>query len=183
MESFELRLNLAFKNHIQILRSIKLLKLPPISRIRLNRVSDSNSDLLEFFQYSLPDKLNFLTLNLSFHKIVNLDFYADALACGLGKVTRNVFFGAFKFSEKAFETILKACKNTHTVNFYRCIIDIEDELNFTESEYKISILSFSGSGLIPENSWDSHRDKLIKIIKAISECRLKNSLTEINLAN
>lgn len=183
MESFELKLNLDFKNHTRILEYGKLLQLPPIGRIRINWAKNNNEDLREFFKNSIPKKLKYLTLNLSNKTFVNMDFYIQALSPGLGRVTQNVFFGCFNFNGNTFELTLKACKNIHTVIFYKWVIEVEDELNLREKEYKISTLSFNGSGLMPENNWNSHPNELRKILNGISTCNLKKSLQKLNLTN
>ena len=65
--------------------------------------------------------------------------------------------------------------------FWRCQIDLSSDIDLSGPEYRTTYLSFMQVGDKKENDWETHPERLKRVIKAISMCSLKDSLETLNV--
>ena len=97
-----------------------------------------------------------------------------------------MYFCSMDFSGKSFEQIVKASYNWERLTFWFSTIHLPETLDFRiDTNYKIKHLSFQDSGntywTILKTDWMTDPTAFSKIVNAISESGLKESLKEINI--
>ena len=70
---------------------------------------------------------------------------------------------------------------TERVTFWDCKLRLEGDLNFGEDDYKTQYISFTGCGNNHDNNWKNKQDIFERILSAISNSHLKESLQTINI--
>ena len=87
----------------------------------------------------------------------------------------------FSFSKLNFEQTVKASAKSQRIVFCAWIFDSNTDFNFIGPAYTTSYLSLRYVGNKSKNSWKTHPERLKRIVKAISECSLKDSLNTIDV--
>ena len=99
------------------------------------------------------------------------------------KVDKEVYFYYMKLNSKQFSSIIKNWAHLKRIGFIKCKINISGGVEFSkqdssEEKYKIESFNLKGCG-------DGYRGGILteadmdKIIKAMSECSLKDSLKRL----
>ena len=78
---------------------------------------------------------------------------------------------------------MKASANSDRIVFLGCQVDLSSDIDFSGPEYRTTYLSFMQTGDRKVNDWKNHPERLKRVIKAISECSLKNSLKTLNVCD
>ena len=60
-------------------------------------------------------------------------------------------------------------------------MDLSSDIDLSGPHYSTSYLSFMFVGNLKENDWNSHPERLERVIKAISLCSMKDSLKTLNV--
>ena len=163
-------------------------RLPNTIKLKINHITNENSDLAKFLINCAPSKIKQLLINNendSFSTI-NSSFYIDSLSHAVSKATKEVYIKGFYFKRADLQKFIMAAHNVEKLVFDNCSIRCLKQLNFGEDiQYNIKYLSFQSCGDINSIYLKTHWIKTSKsfknIIDAISECGLKNSLEKINI--
>ena len=152
------------------LESIKL-KLPNIKRIRIDNISDSDTDLNSFLLNWTPDQLELFAMNINSinPSRVKADFYIEALCKTLKSVTKEVYIRWMNLTSSDFEQIIKASSNSERLVFRYNEIQCATVLNFvTTSKYNIKFLSFDywGDPSLKKSEFNSDPSTFKHIIKS-----------------
>ena len=76
---------------------------------------------------------------------------------------------------------MKASANSDRIVFQLCQIDLSSDIDLSGPEYRTTYLSLWQIGNRAENDWKGYPERLKRVIKAISECSLKDSLKTLNV--
>ena len=60
-------------------------------------------------------------------------------------------------------------------------IDLSSDVDFSGPVYTTSYLSFRGVGNRNANEWKAHPERLKRVLKAVSQCSLKDSLKTLDV--
>ena len=152
-------------------------------RVRINNLTNNDPILKSFFENSCPTNLSFLSLNLKSVYQIEISYYMDELKEWLLNSTGKVHLRNFSMSSDEFCTILKSSSQCNTLIIQYSTISISGslDLNIDDNTYKIKNLSFRNCGDDCRSSWYDKRRRLVKILKAIHDSGLRDSLTKINL--
>ena len=88
-----------------------------------------------------------------------------------------------KHTRNTLERVMKASSNANRIHIRFSKIELDADFDFSGPDYKTTYLSLSWCGSLPDvgDQWIEHPTRLEKIIKAISECKLKDTLTTLNM--
>ena len=156
-------------------------KLPEIKRIYLQYIPENNSELLQFLEKSSPDRLRILTFGWNSTARVKIDFYLDGLKKALKGVSKEVLANYWIYSKDSLEKMVKASANCERLIIRQSVTDCDQDLDFSGPVYKVKYFGFPYWGDYAGNAWSTNPDKLRRIIKAISESSMKESLTTLNI--
>ena len=156
--------------------------------IKLDQVSNSDLNYNAFFENWFPPKLQLFCLNCPRYDAtaIKAEFYINSLWKAVSSVTKEVFIDCFEFSEAELEQIIKSASNAERVVLNYWDIRCSTVLDFgSEIKHKIKHLSFAQWGYNKDfyrtTDWKSNPSCFENIINAISKCKLKSSLEEINI--
>ena len=78
---------------------------------------------------------------------------------------------------------MKASSNASRIHIRYSKVELDADFDFSGPDYKTTYLSLSWCGSHPDvgDQWIEHPIRLEKIIKAVSECKLKDTLTTLNM--
>ena len=97
--------------------------------------------------------------------------------------SQEIYFWNWSFADSSLCSIIKASCNVNTLDFCSCKFSLLGPLSLVGPSYNIKELSFNYSGNTHSNDWSTYPERLNLLIKAISECSLKNSLEKISMAS
>ena len=110
-----------------------------------------------------------------------MEYYFNSLLNAAKWVTDEFYLNYFEISNSHLEELIKACANVKSTTIRFSKLDLSHDLDFSGPEYSTSYLSFSTWGNCDGSNWSKEPEKLERLIKAISQCNLKTSLTILNL--
>ena len=167
--------------HFVLIQILFVLKLPDINRVSFGFIPETNDDLLYFLKNSAPDKTNIFLFGEAMDALTKIDYYLDGLDTALKGVTGEVFTFWWSHSKLSLERVIKASCNSSRLTIRHSKLDWDKDFNFSGPEYKTTYLSFCHWGNYHDNNWRANPKKLERIIKAISKCKLKDSLQTLNV--
>lgn len=169
---------------VTMLASLKL-RLPNLKGMAVSNFKGFN-DLAYFFIHCVPCKLEYLSINFSTPS--GLDeintFTIRALVKGIQKVTQQVFIENAIINEDHLEEVVKASSQTVQLIINDSKVLLGRSLDFNRDiVYKTSYISFSNCGghIKSSKQWDKKPGKFEKLIMAIRDSGLGNSLKSINV--
>ena len=165
------------------------LKLPDIKRIRIDYVSDSDSNLSRFFTNCTPNQLKFLCINYSTGPDIPIKSKIDinSLSKAVIGVTKEVYIRLYEFSAADLQQFVRAACNVERIIICRCSVHCSSALDFGATlKYNTNFLSFQfwGDTGCKEltTDWISDPSCFSHIVDAISSSGLRDSLTKLSIA-
>ena len=117
-----------------------------------------------------------------FSRLYKIDYYLDGLDTAFKGVTKEVFTFCWSHSKLSLERVIKASCNASRIIISCSKLDWDNDFDFSGPHYNTSYLSFLMWGNYHGNNWSTNPEKLGRIIKAISECSMKDSLQTLNVS-
>ena len=130
------------------------LRLPNLNGIRVDCISDANTDLISFFSDCTPSSLCLLAVNCVTNSStgINPQFFIDAFSEAAWRTTKEVYLNCIHFSVKDFQTVIRASFKAEKIVFNFCSIHYFSGLDFgTDFCYKTKFLSFQQWGHTSKN--------------------------------
>ncbi|CAI2375796.1 unnamed protein product [Moneuplotes crassus] len=93
----------------------------------------------------------------------------------------NLTFIKMVISKKKIGRIIVMASKFMVLSFSQCRIEVGDLSIPDNIQFGTRTLSFNETGHQNNSNWDQNYDEVESLLKAISECKLKNSLSWINL--
>ena len=162
--------------------------MPDIKRIRIDQVSDSDSDLNNFFDNWCPTNFKLLWINYGYISLtpIKANFYTSSLFKAVGSATKEVYIQFFEFRVEDLQQFVKAACNAERIIFCGCSIHCSAALDFgTNLIYKTKYLSFQQCG---DNNlkdlttdWKTDSSAFSHIVDAIAKSGLRHSLTKLSI--
>jgi hypothetical protein len=89
--------------------SAEKVRLPEIKRIKIDKLTNDNSLLNDFFAHCVPNSVELFNLNRSYHNdLIKTEYYLDSLCRALKGVSKQAYIENLDVSKKALEEIVKA---------------------------------------------------------------------------
>ena len=165
------------------------LRLPNLSGIRIEQISDTDADLACFLSDCIPARFKLLAINYSSNNNTGIKskFYADAFSGAAARTTKEVYFYRIDFSAEDLQTVVRAAHNAERIVFRFCCIHCAPGLDFgADLSYKTKFLNFQfwGSTNWKEGTtdWKTDPSKFSLIVDAIGSSGLKASLEKLSIA-
>ena len=163
-------------------------RLPDIKRIRINDVSDSDTDLSSFLSNCIPNKLKLLCINSKSNTRtpIKSKFDIKSLSKAVGSVTKEVYIRMYEFSVKDLQQFVRAAHSAERIIIQRCSVHCSSALDFgSKLKYNTNFLSFQHWWL-PEykeltTDWMSDPSCFSHIVDAIGRSGLRHSLTKLSI--
>ena len=121
------------------------LRLPSIKRIKIDKVTASDSELNSFLQNWTPEQLELFWMNRNIvrNEEVKAEFYLDSLWKMLQTVSKEVYLWGILLNTSAFEQVVKSASNSERLVLRWCEISCSSALDFsTSSQYNINFFEF-----------------------------------------
>ena len=164
------------------------LRLPDISGIRIQGISDKDTDLISFLNDCTPASLNLLAVNY-FPNIstgIKSKFYVDAFSKAAARTNKEVYFSRIEFSAEDLQTVVRAAHKAERIVFHFCCIHCSSGLDFgADLNYNTKFLSFQQWGNMSKErmtDWKSDPSSFSFVVDAIDRCRLRVSLQKLSIA-
>ncbi|CAI2361161.1 unnamed protein product [Moneuplotes crassus] len=190
-ESKELKLNMSEDNSMNLVKSIGASKcfLGDMNRLQIDYVSKKDHSLNDFLKNCNLSSLRLLSFNNNFlgstgSQALKIKFYQEGLQRLLINVTKEVYLENLIIDGLDLSCIIQSCVNTERLVIRYSKISTSDSLDFsTPPQAKLEYLSFCycGGEKWCSEQWDMYPEKFEKIIVAIKNSSLKNSLKSINV--
>ena len=166
------------------------MRLPNLERIKIDKVSDFDADLVNFLTDCIPAKLEKFWIN--FDQIedipIKAEFYFSSLLKAVSVVTEELFFYLFEFSAVELQSIIRAACNAKQIVIRRCSVHCSTTLDFGKTtKYKTNFLSFESWGYSGYKQvtidWKIHQSCFSNIVHAIGNSGLRHSLTKLDISD
>ena len=165
------------------------LRLPNIKGIRIEHISDADTDLSSFLCDCTPTRLNLLAVNywaISYTGIKS-KFYVDSFSRAAASTTKEVYFQCIDFSAEDLQTIVRAARNAERIVFRFCSIHCSSDLDFGDDlSFNTKFLGFQYWGNTNwkqiTTDWKADPSKFSFIEDAIGSSGLKVSLKKLSIA-
>ena len=166
------------------------LRLPDLSGIRIDYISDEDIHFANFLSKCTPEHLKLLAVNYCTKSKTGIKskFYVDEFSKAAARTAKEVYFSCIDFSAEDLETVVKAAHNAERIVFHFCCIHCSSGLNFgADLSYNTKFLSFQywGSTGFKERTtdWKEDPSSFSLIVDAIGGSGLRTSLEKISIAN
>ncbi|CAI2361409.1 unnamed protein product [Moneuplotes crassus] len=189
-ESKELKLNMSedkSKNLVKAMGESKY-SFGDMNRLQIDKISNEDHTLNNFLKNCSHSSLRLLSFNHSYlgsngSEAVKVKFYEEGMQNLLANVTREVYLRHLIVDASDLSQIVKACVNSERLTINWSKISTSDSLDFsTPAQTKLQYLSFYDcGGKWCSEEWDKYPARFEKIILAIKNSSLKNSLNTINV--
>uniref|UniRef100_A0A7S3JB58 Uncharacterized protein n=1 Tax=Euplotes harpa TaxID=151035 RepID=A0A7S3JB58_9SPIT len=113
--------------------------------------------------------------------MVKISHYIDSLEDVLAKVTKEAYLDYFIYTKDDFERTVKACHNAARIVFRGSKIELTQDMDFSGPSYKAEYFSVEFCGDYKQEEWSESPGKLEIIIRAISNCGLRDTLRTFNV--
>ena len=164
------------------------LRLPDLSGIRIEHISEADDDLADFLSNCTPARLNLLVVNYGAKSKIGImsEFYVGVFSEAAAKTAKEVFFSWIDFSAEDLQTIVRAARNTERIVFNWCCIHCSSGLDFGyDLNYKTKFLSFQSWGSTDykerTTDWKADPSKFSLIVDAIGNSGLRVSLEKLSI--
>ena len=186
LDEFKLVLDLSESKDVEFISSVyKMERLPDINLVWLWFVPNSNKNVEAFLSNIAPKNLRMLKFGgEAFYEDafpVDINFYLKGLLNSFTLTTEIVIFENWNFTDSDFEFLIKAGSHIYCFTFQYCRFDLKSEISLEGPAYNIEEISFYHSGTNHDNNWREYPEKLERVIKAIGNSSLKQSLNKIEL--
>ena len=165
------------------------LRLPDLNGIRVDYISDTNTDVTCFLSDCTPARLKLLNVNClrNSDSGIKSKFYVNAFSEAAVRTTKEVYFSCIDFRAKDLQTVIRAAHSTERIVFYFCCIHCSSGLDFgADFSYKTKFLSFQSWGNTNHKErttdWKADPSKFSLIVDAIGSSGLKASLKILSIA-
>ena len=160
-------------------------RIPNIRRIRIDNITDDDTDLNSFLSNWVPDRFELFWLNNNHmnETSVKADFYMNTLCKTLKWVSKEVFIQCLKLTTSDLEQVFKASSNSERLVIRFCDVSCSTALDFvTTDKYNIKILSFCNwCGPKRKSDFESNPISFENIVEAIGKSGLKDSLQTLDI--
>ncbi|CAI2361440.1 unnamed protein product [Moneuplotes crassus] len=191
LESKELELNMSedkSKNLVKAMGESKY-SFGDMNRLQIDYISNEDHTLNNFLKNCSPSSLRLLSFNHNYlgsdgSNAVEIKFYEEGMQTLLANVTKEVYLEYLIVDASDLSQIVKACVNSERLTIRNSKISTSDSLDFsTPSQAKLQYLSFVNCGVQDwcSEEWGKYPARFEKIIVAIKNSSLKNSLSTINV--
>ena len=167
---------------------ISNIRLPDIKRIRIDYISDSDTNHSNFLENCTPNQLKFLCINYltAAETSINSKINIKSLSKAVAAVTKEVYIRLYEFSEADLQQFIRAACNAERIIIHRCSVQSSGALDFGfQLEYNTNYLSFQywGDTYYKEltTDWISDPSCFSHIVDAISNSGLRHSLTKLDI--
>lgn len=143
-------------------------------------VKNRDEDILKFLKKSVPDSVSvFMLKGDKSTGGLDASFYLEGLEniCSRAKV--EIAFINWDLSAAILERVVISSQFVFRLNFVHWRLDINNELDFSGPEYWIKVIDFQGWGDKNKGNWERNQKKPKRLIKAISECGIKETIEEL----
>ena len=166
------------------MKLLSLSKLSQIKALKIDYIENWDEVIKDFLKSLYPDTLEKVIINQKYYKdsIIQFSYYAKSLNECFNKTKKLVHIENFEISSEDLWKIIKSCRGCEKVIISYSKLNISDDLDFSiDSKYYIKELSFFNCGLESRSNWNHKNWELKSILKAISSCSLRQSLTKVDL--
>ena len=183
---------MANTNHKALLKDIETsnLRLPEIKRIRIENISDSDTNLSSFFENCTPNQLKFLSINYTTTSIILIKskICIKSLSKAVVAVTKEIYIRLYEFSAADLQQFVRAACNAERIVFQRCSVHCSPSLDFgSDLKYNTKFLSFQVWGNIDykelTTDWISDPSCFSHIVDAIGCSGLRRSLSKLSICS
>ena len=166
------------------------LRLPDIKRIRIDNVSDSDTNLSNFLANCILNQLKFLCINNSttVHTLIKSKLCINSLLKAVSVVTKEIYIRLYEFSEADLQQFFRTACNAERIVLQRCSVHCSPAFDFgSKLKYKTNFLSFQlwGGTSFKEltTDWMSDPSFFEYIVDAIGKSGLRHSLTKLSISD
>ncbi|CAI2363163.1 unnamed protein product [Moneuplotes crassus] len=161
-----------------------------IHKLKIDKVVNGDTILSKFMTCSAPSCLKLFAFNHSYlsdnegDKAVKIKFYLQGLRKILPRVTKEIYLECLVIDSKDLSQIVKWASNAERLTVRWSKISTSDSLDFASPQQaKLNYLSLLNCGCNDwcNMNWDESPENFEKIIVAIKNCSLKDSLTQVNV--
>ncbi|CAI2361295.1 unnamed protein product [Moneuplotes crassus] len=190
-KSKNLELHMSEDKSKNLVKSIGASKysLGDMNRLQIDKISNEDHTLNNFLKNCSHSSFRLLSFNDRYlgsygSEPVKIKFYEEGMQNLLANVTKEVYLKYLIVDASDLSQIVKACVNSERLTIGYSKILTSDSLDFsTPAQTKLQYLSFCYCGATNWGSqkWDKYPARFEKIIVAIKNSSLKNSLDTISI--
>ena len=180
-EEYFLNLNMQELYTKEMLTTLSKIKLPIIRRLRLVSISGEDEKLQQFLKLAAPENIKIFDFNTPAFEKININYYSDSLSNFLTSVTKEVFINNWVLDNDTWESIVKGSVNSDRIVICNSTLDPDNEYDFSGPEYKTTYFSIQFWGSKENGDWGQHPERLERLIHAICNSYLRESLITINI--
>ncbi|CAI2366744.1 unnamed protein product [Moneuplotes crassus] len=181
---FKLKMYFELPGYMEFTKKIKFLKFVNVNEVCLYIGKKRNKDIMNFIDFSLPNKTNELYISLSLEMQLNRTTYLNSFIRISSKVTRKAGFNSFCLSLRQLKKLVAAYRHVETLGIYECKLSISTVHDFSTSlkNCKIQTISLGKTGDKSCNNWKDHPDEFKNLIQCFATSSdLKKSLRKIDI--
>ena len=163
-------------------------RLPDIKRIKINNISDSDTDLVDSFLSLTPDRLKILYIqhSITLGTPINYKLDINSLSKAVAAVTKEIYISCIEFSVADLQQLIRAACNAEQIVIYLCSVHCSSALDFGATiKYKTNFLGFDYWGRTSckelTTDWKADPSCFSHIVDAIGSSGLRHSLTKLGI--
>ncbi|CAI2384723.1 unnamed protein product [Moneuplotes crassus] len=180
----QLQIAFALLRYMNLMKKLKLLKFSNIKKAGLHIGKMRNKHILNFVDFSLPNKMEELDVYLTFEKKLNRATYFNSLVRISSKVTRRVGFQFFCLSLNQLKRLVAAYRHVKILDIWDCKLSIPTVPDFSRALQNCQVLeiSLSGTGYYYHSNWKDHPEEFKNLIQGFATSSdLKLSLRKVTI--
>ena len=154
-------------------------RFPDLKRILIEYTPEQNEDLLHFLQHYAPSKTKVLYFTGAAQS--KIDFYLGGLEKAIPTATKEVYIYKWNLSKASLERVIKASANATRIIVRFSKIDCSQDFDLRGPSYNANYFGLPYCGDEVGEEWSSNPAKLERIIKAIANTNMKQSLQTFNV--
>ncbi|CAI2366827.1 unnamed protein product [Moneuplotes crassus] len=156
--------------YMSLVKKLKFLKFFNVNKVELKIGKERNKNILNFIDFSLPNKMKDLNTYLTFEMKPKRATYFNSLVRISSKVTRRVGFLFFRFSLPQLKRLVAAYRHVAILEIWKCELSIPTVPDFSKAlqNCQIKKISLWRIGTDSYRNWEDHPDEFKNLIQGFA---------------
>ncbi|CAI2366729.1 unnamed protein product [Moneuplotes crassus] len=171
---------------IELIKKLKFLKFFDIRNVALDTGKSKIKHILNFIDFSFPNKTNDFTIYLSVGMKIKSSTCFNSLVRISSKIAQRVTLKFFSLSLRQLKRLVAAYRHVEGLNIWSCKLSIPKVPDFSRAlqNCKIQVIDLWGTGNYSYSNWGDNPSELKNLIQGLaSSSDLKLSLREVHIGD
>ncbi|CAI2378469.1 unnamed protein product [Moneuplotes crassus] len=179
-----LEINFSYPEYMEFTRKMRFLEFSNVTEVELHIGKMRNKHILNFIDFSFPNKTNELYIYLSLKIKLDRAIYFNSLVRISSKVIERVEFNNFFLSLRQLKRLVAAYRHVKEFSANYCVLFIPTIPDFSNAlkNCQIQEIDLCNSGGYCYSNWEKHSEEFINLIQGFgTSSDLRLSLRKVDI--